>query len=89
MKPTVADNKPKPVELKVGENYFFCTCGLSSHQPFCDGSHKRTGMTPQPFKVDEDGKAHLCLCKQSSNFPYCDGTHAKIPADQVGKEFSL
>ncbi|MEM7014475.1 MAG: glutamate synthase-related protein, partial [Verrucomicrobiota bacterium] len=88
-KPTVADNKPVPVELKSGEEYYFCSCGKSNNQPFCDGSHKGTGFTPKAFTAEEDGEAWLCQCKQTGNAPFCDGTHAKIPADQVGKEFAL
>ncbi len=88
-KPTVADNKPTPVELKAGEEYYFCTCGKSANQPFCDGSHKGTGFTPRPFVAEEDGEAYLCQCKQTANAPFCDGKHTKVPADQVGKEFAL
>lgn len=89
MKPKVADNKPISVELKAGEEYYFCTCGKSANQPFCDGSHKGSSFIPKPFKADEDGEAYLCQCKQTANAPFCDGTHAKIPAEQVGKEFAL
>ncbi len=87
--PTVADNKPIPVDLKAGEEYYFCTCGRSANQPFCDGSHKGTAFTPSPFVASEDGEAYLCQCKQTANPPFCDGSHAKIPSDQVGKEFRL
>ena len=89
MNPTVANNKPIPVDLKAGEEYYFCTCGKSANQPFCDGSHKGTSFAPKPFVAEETGQAYLCQCKQSSNVPFCDGTHTKIPADQVGKEFAL
>tara|TARA_R110002096_G_scaffold112163_11_gene244485 strand:+ start:416 stop:1963 length:1548 start_codon:yes stop_codon:yes gene_type:complete len=88
-KPTVADNKPTPVDLKAGEEYYFCTCGKSANQPFCDGSHKGTNFTPKSFVAEEDGEAYLCQCKQTANAPFCDGKHAKVPADQVGKEFAL
>ncbi len=88
-KPTVADNKPIAVELKAGEEYYFCACGKSSSQPFCDGSHQGTGFTPQAFTAEESGDAYLCQCKQSANQPFCDGKHAQVPADQVGKEFAL
>lgn len=89
MKPTVADNKPIAVTLKAGEEYYYCACGKSANQPFCDGSHKGTAFTPKQFTADEDGEAYLCQCKQTANAPFCDGTHAKIPADQVGHEFAL
>jgi len=82
----IADNKPTKVALKGGEEYYFCKCGRSKTQPFCDGSHKGTGLTPQAFVADSDGDAFLCMCKQSANKPYCDGTHKKIGADMIGKE---
>lgn len=77
-KPVAADNKPIAVDLKQGETYYFCTCGRSNNQPFCDGSHAGTSFTPQAFEVEEDGEAYLCLCKQSKNFPYCDGSHRAL-----------
>lgn len=89
MKARVADNKPIAVNLKAGEDYYFCACGRSANQPFCDGSHKGTSFTPKSFTVEKDGEAYLCQCKQTGNAPFCDGTHTKVPADQVGKEFAL
>lgn len=89
MKPIVADNKPIAVELKEGEEYYFCTCGRSNNQPFCDGSHKGTPFTPKAFTAKESGEAHLCQCKQTANPPFCDGTHTKVPDDAVGEEFEL
>ena len=88
-KPTIAGNKPIPVELKAGEEYYFCACGKSANQPFCDGSHKGTDFVPKAFTAEEDGEAYLCQCKLSANVPFCDGTHAKVPPDQVGKAFAL
>lgn len=88
-KPIVADNKPIPVELVAGKDYYFCTCGKSSNQPFCDGSHKGTDFAPKAFTAEKGGKAFLCQCKQTRNSPFCDGAHAKIPADQVGLAFVL
>ena len=87
--PTIANNKPIPVDLKAGKEYYFCTCGKSANQPFCDGSHKGTGFAPQAFVAEEDKKAYLCQCKQTANAPFCDGKHTKVPADQVGKEFAV
>ncbi len=89
MKPTVADNKPIPVELKKGEEYYYCACGKSGNQPFCDGSHKGTDFTPKSFVAEEDGEAYLCRCKQTGNPPFCDGTHTKVPKDKVGEEYSV
>ena len=88
MKPVVADIQPVKVKLKAGEEYYFCTCGKSGNQPFCDGSHSGTGFTPKPFKVDEDNEeAYLCQCKQTANAPFCDGSHLKVPKDMVGSGF--
>jgi len=88
-RPVVAELKPAKVELKKGADYYFCACGRSSNQPFCDGSHKGTGIETQAFKAEEDGDAYLCQCKQTGNAPYCDGTHARVPKDRKGKPFEL
>lgn len=88
-KPTVADIKPITVNLTKGKKYFFCTCGKSTNQPFCDGKHKGTGFAPQAFTAEKDGDAYLCQCKQSGNLPFCDGKHKKLSRDQVGQEFLL
>lgn len=85
MKPIVADIKPVAVELVAGETYYFCACGKSSNQPFCDGSHKGTSISPQAFVAEKDGGAWLCQCKQTGNAPFCDGSHKNIPPGQVGK----
>jgi len=82
----IADNKPSKATLTKGEEYYFCTCGKSAGQPFCDGSHAGTNFSPKPFKAEEDGDAYLCACKQSANFPFCDGTHKKFTQEEVGKE---
>jgi CDGSH-type Zn-finger protein len=87
--PTVTDNKPLRVELTEGEKYFYCTCGKSLNQPFCDGSHQGTGFAPMVITAEKTGPAFFCQCRNSSNAPFCDGTHSKIPEDQVGKEFRL
>lgn len=78
-KPKIADRKPIKVELKKGEEQYWCACGLSNNQPYCDGSHRTTDITPVKFEVEETGDAYLCMCKHSNNAPYCDGTHAKLP----------
>lgn len=76
--PVIAQKKPYSVELKTNKKYMFCNCGLSENQPYCDGSHKGTGISPIGFTVEKDGKYHLCGCKHSSNKPYCDGTHKTL-----------
>ena len=84
--PVIADNKPAKVNLTKGEEYYFCACGRSQNQPFCDGSHAGTGFTPKAFKAEEEGDAYLCQCKHSSNQPFCDGSHKQFSAEQVGQE---
>ena len=84
--PVIADNKPVKVSLKKGGQYFFCACGRSKNQPFCDGSHAGTEFTPRGFVAENEGDAFLCACKHSGNKPYCDGTHQKFEDDLVGKE---
>lgn len=74
----VAGKTPMMVDLEAGKNYAWCACGLSSNQPWCDGSHKGTGISPVIFKVDENKKAAMCMCKQTSNSPYCDGSHNHV-----------
>ncbi|OUS30037.1 hypothetical protein A9Q98_05430 [Thalassotalea sp. 42_200_T64] len=84
-KPIVADNKPKKMSLSKGQDYFFCTCGKSSKQPFCDGSHKGSEFLPKAFTAAESGEAFLCACKHSANTPFCDGTHKQFSSDEIGK----
>lgn len=84
--PVIANNKPVGVTLEKGKEYYFCACGQSKNQPFCDGSHKGTGFKPQAFTADNDGEAWLCQCKHTANSPFCDGTHKKFGTDMVGKE---
>ena len=83
--PTIADNKPTKVELEKGRKYYFCMCGKSGKQPFCDGSHQGTDFTPMAFECTESKNYFLCQCKLSDNKPYCDGSHKAISEDQVGK----
>src|SRR5690348_11615975 len=77
--PQIANRKGYYVEVKAGQRYFWCACGRSANQPFCDGSHKGTEFTPVLFepKVDED--VIFCGCKHTGTRPFCDGTHNNLP----------
>jgi len=85
-KPIVSQIHPKKVSVKQGEEYYFCTCGRSQNQPFCDGSHAGTDFKPKSFIAEEDGDAYLCQCKHSANIPFCDGSHKQFNDNDVGKE---
>lgn len=84
--PIVAAIVPKNVSLNKGEEYYFCTCGRSKSQPFCDGSHAGTEFTPKAFTAEQTGDAYLCQCKHTANPPYCDGSHKQFDKQQIGKE---
>lgn len=75
--PIIFDKKPVVLELESGD-YYYCTCGKSANQPFCDGKHKDSGFTPLKFTLEEKQKVALCLCKHSQNAPFCDGSHTKL-----------
>jgi CDGSH-type Zn-finger protein len=78
MEPVIAKKGPFAVELEAGKNYHWCACGKSANQPFCDGAHKGSGITPLAFTPEKEGTAHLCGCKHSKNAPYCDGSHHNL-----------
>lgn len=78
-KPEIAQREPYAMELQEGKNYAWCTCGRSSKQPLCDGSHKGTEFSPLVFRATETGTAYLCGCKHTQNGPFCDGTHSGLP----------
>jgi len=76
--PVVAQKGPYEVELKAGEKYFWCACGRSAHQPYCDGAHKGTDFKPHVFVAEATGTAWLCGCKASKTHPFCDGSHETL-----------
>lgn len=73
--PKIAAKAPIPVEVVAGKAYFWCTCGQSSKQPFCDGSHKDSGFTPMKWEAEKDGRVFFCACKRTNGKPLCDGSH--------------
>lgn len=75
--PTIAAKHPAVLTLEAGD-YFWCACGLSAKQPFCDGSHKGTGLAPKKFTLEQETKLALCQCKHSANGQLCDGTHKTL-----------
>lgn len=77
--PRVAARQPSFVKLTSGQRYFWCSCGLSTSQPFCDGSHKGTGFTPVKIVAERDEDVFLCQCKLTKKVPFCDGSHSPLP----------
>ncbi|MBM3516537.1 MAG: CDGSH iron-sulfur domain-containing protein [Alphaproteobacteria bacterium] len=73
--PQIAQQSPFEVPVKRDRKYFWCACGRSRKQPFCDGSHKGTGFEPVEFVAAADEKVWLCGCKRTGTRPFCDGTH--------------
>ncbi len=78
-KPIVAHRKGFYHEVKGGKRYWWCRCGRSRTQPFCDGSHVGTEFLPIEFVADQDAEVIFCGCKHSANAPFCDGTHSNLP----------
>lgn len=68
-----------PIVQKVEPGtYWWCACGLSKSQPFCDGSHKGTGLGPRKVEITEAKTVAWCACKRSKDMPFCDGTHSSL-----------
>lgn len=76
--PEIAGTAPIAVEVENGKNYFWCACGKSATQPFCDGSHKGSEFAPVKYTADKDGKVFFCNCKRSAKSPLCDGSHKTL-----------
>lgn len=76
--PIIAQKAPFPVEVEEGKSYFWCACGRSQNQPFCDGSHKGTGLAPVKYTAEASKTVFFCGCKQSAKAPLCDGAHKSL-----------
>ncbi len=77
MKGKIAQPSPIAVEVEQGKSYFWCTCGESGNQPFCDGSHKGSSFAPLKWEAEESKRVFFCACKQTDKAPLCDGSHNK------------
>ena len=86
-KPVTAVTHPVEVALEAGQTYYWCTCGRSRRQPFCDGSHQGTGFTPLAFKAERSERRWLCQCKRTGTPPFCDGSHDRLFPETVEKTF--
>ncbi|MGB0854682.1 MAG: CDGSH iron-sulfur domain-containing protein [Pikeienuella sp.] len=76
--PIIAQKAPFPVEVEEGKTYFWCSCGKSTTQPFCNGAHKDTGLSPVKYTAEKSGKVFFCGCKNSGRGALCDGAHNKL-----------
>jgi CDGSH iron-sulfur domain-containing protein 3 len=76
--PLIGGRTPFPVEVKAGEEYWWCACGRSITQPFCDGSHTGSGYEPMPFVAPETKCVFFCTCKRTKTAPLCDGSHKEL-----------
>ncbi len=77
-KPEIAATAPFVVDVEKGKDYYWCACGKSKSQPFCDGSHKGTAFAPTRFSAAESKKVYFCGCKRSKSGPLCDGSHKAL-----------
>jgi CDGSH-type Zn-finger protein len=77
-KPVVAGKAAMPIEVEGGKTYYWCSCGKSAKQPFCDGAHKGSAFSPMAWTAAESGRVWFCACKQSGKAPLCDGSHKAL-----------
>jgi CDGSH-type Zn-finger protein len=76
--PVIAQKSPYAVAVEAGKSYWWCSCGKSQSQPFCDGSHSGSGLSPVEYKAEAAGTVYFCGCKHSNNGVLCDGTHSSL-----------
>ena len=78
MTPTIAQKSPYAVDVEAGKSYYWCACGQSKNQPFCDGSHKGSSFTPVKWDATDSKTVYFCGCKHSGKGALCDGSHNKL-----------
>lgn len=76
--PEIAGRAPITVEVEAGKSYWWCACGRSKTQPFCDGSHNGTPFEPIEYKAEATKRVVFCTCKRSQKKPLCDGSHKTL-----------
>ncbi|HQR50425.1 MAG TPA: CDGSH iron-sulfur domain-containing protein [Methylophilaceae bacterium] len=76
--PVIAQKSPYAVDVEAGKSYWWCSCGKSKSQPFCDGSHKGSEFGPVEYKAEKSGTVYFCGCKHSANGVLCDGSHSRL-----------
>lgn len=76
--PVIAQPSPCAVEVEAGKSYWWCSCGRSASQPFCDGAHAGTLFTPVEYRAAQSGTVYFCGCKHSANGVLCDGSHSRL-----------
>ena len=77
--PVITQKSPYKVKIEKDKTYFWCTCGLSKKQPFCDGSHKEEGKFKSiKYLANESKEVYFCGCKMTKHAPFCDGSHSKL-----------
>jgi CDGSH-type Zn-finger protein len=76
--PHIPQKSPIPVLVEAGKTYYWCSCGKSATQPFCDGAHKGSAFAPVPYKAEANGTVYFCACKHSKKGALCDGAHKAL-----------
>ena len=76
--PVIAQKAPYAIDVEAGKSYYWCSCGKSAKQPFCDGSHQGTDFAPAAYKAEKTGTVWFCGCKHSKKGALCDGAHKAL-----------